>query len=255
MKNLSGGEQKRLAVAVELITNPAVMLLDEPTSGLDSVASAQIVSHLKSLAMGGRTIVCTIHQPASSLFQLFDDVFLLVGGRCLYSGTVEAMIPKLESAGFSCPEYYNPADFAIEVLTSHNEDAKETLIRQTTEEMRHLFESGPSSPTQTRPGVSVNRYQVPFWYQFLVLLKRSAISTARDEFFLKIRVGLCVALGLVFGVVHYDIGNDATKVIANAGCFFQLFAFVYFSNSIAVINCKLSSSGSQYFNTIKLSHF
>ena len=181
MKNLSGGEQKRLSVAVELITNPAVMLLDEPTSGLDSVASTQIISHLKTLAMGGRTIICTIHQPASSLFQLFDDVYLLVKGRCLYFGSIDAMVPALKSGGFHCPEYYNPADFAIEVLTSDAEESKEAMIARTQSEMRDLFEGGPSSPTITRPDVVVRRYQVPFWYQFLVLLKRSAISTAKDE--------------------------------------------------------------------------
>ncbi|XP_058815966.1 ATP-binding cassette sub-family G member 4-like [Topomyia yanbarensis] len=236
VKNLSGGEQNRLSVAVELITNPAVMLLDEPTSGLDSVASMQLISHLKSLAMAGRTIVCTIHQPASSLFQLFDDVFLLVKGRCLYSGSVEGMIPKLDSAGFRCPEYYNPADFAIEVLTSDNEAAREAMIAQTVTEMRLLFDGVPASPTLDRGNVVVKRYQTPFWYQFLVLLKRCAISSARDEFFLKIRLGLYFALGVVYGIVHYNVGNDATKVVANVGCFFQLFAIVYFANATAVIN-------------------
>ncbi|XP_055544643.1 ATP-binding cassette sub-family G member 4-like [Wyeomyia smithii] len=236
VKNLSGGEQKRLSVAVELIKNPAVMLLDEPTSGLDSVASMHLVSHLKSLAMGGRTIVCTIHQPASNLFQLFDDVYLLVKGRCLYSGSVEGMVPKLDSAGFSCPEYYNPADFAIEVLTSDRFEAKEALIAQTTEELRQLFDGGPSSPTLDRGNVIVKRYQTPFWYQFLVLFKRSAISSTRDDFLLKIRLGLYAALGLVYGIVHYNVGNDASKVIANVGCFFQLIAIVYFSNATAVIN-------------------
>ncbi|XP_038107380.1 ATP-binding cassette sub-family G member 4 [Culex quinquefasciatus] len=236
VKNISGGEQKRLSVAVELITNPAVMLLDEPTSGLDSASSMQLVSHLKSLAMGGRTIVCTIHQPASSLFQLFDDVFLLVKGRCLYSGPVEGMIGTLEEGGFRCPEYYNPADFAIEVLLDADVEAKEAMIAKTSAEMRELFEAGPSSPSLQRGDGMVRRYQVPFWYQFLVLLKRSAISSTKDEFYFRIRFGFYIAIGLVFGVVHYNIGNDASKVIANIGCFFQLFNFVYFVNSIAVIN-------------------
>lgn len=236
VKNISGGEQKRLSVAVELITNPAVMLLDEPTSGLDSSSSMQLISHLKSLAMGGRTIVCTIHQPASNLFQLFDDVFLLVRGRCLYSGPVEGMTGTLEEGGFRCPEYYNPADFAIEVLLDEDRDAKEALIARTAAEMRELLEAGPSSPSLQRGNGVVRRYQVPFWYQFLVLLKRSAISSIKDEFYLRIRLGFYVALGLFFGVVHYDIGNDAAKVIANIGCFFQLFNFIYFANSIAVIN-------------------
>lgn len=80
-------------------------------SGLDSSSSVQVVSHLKALSRGGRTIVCVIHQPSSRLFEMFDDIYLLVDGQCLYNGTVDDMVPVLENAGFKCPKYYNRADF------------------------------------------------------------------------------------------------------------------------------------------------
>ncbi|XP_050101000.1 ATP-binding cassette sub-family G member 4-like [Anopheles aquasalis] len=242
VRNLSGGEQRRLAVAVELIQNPPIMLLDEPTSGLDSVSSAQVITHLKSLAMSGRTIVCTIHQPASSLFQLFDDVYLLRQGRCLYSGPVDHMLERFAQVGLTCPEYYNPADFALEAIASDHSVAHRTLCHMVDEEMRQINAAAPSSPTtlsaqqHANRGGRVRRYQTAFYYQLYTLIKRSVLASLRDEFFLQMRLGLHLALGLVFGVVHYDVGSDAMKVFANIGCFFQLFALVYFSNAVAVVN-------------------
>uniref|UniRef100_A0A182M564 ABC transporter domain-containing protein n=1 Tax=Anopheles culicifacies TaxID=139723 RepID=A0A182M564_9DIPT len=240
VRNLSGGEQRRLAVAVELITNPPIMLLDEPTSGLDSVSSTQVISHLKSLAMSGRTIVCTIHQPASSLFQLFDDVYLLRQGRCLYTGPVDNMLARFARVGLRCPEYYNPADFALESISANQPEAHRLLCQLVDEEMREINAGAPSSPTtlaaQLAPGKSMARYQTACYYQLYTLLKRSVLSSARDEFFLKIRLGMHLALGLVFGAVHYDAGSEAAKVLANVGCFFQLFAFVYFTNAVSVVN-------------------
>lgn len=57
-----------------------ILLLDEPTSGLDSYTASRLVSTLADMAHQGRTIVCTIHQPRSDIFQMFDDVVLLSKG-------------------------------------------------------------------------------------------------------------------------------------------------------------------------------
>lgn len=109
--NLSGGERKRLSIAIELVTNPPVMFFDEPTSGLDSVSSLQIINYLKRLALDGRIIVCVIHQPSSKLMELFDDVIVMSRGNVVYSGPKVDMIPTFEEASFVFPKYYNPADF------------------------------------------------------------------------------------------------------------------------------------------------
>ena len=80
-------------------------------SGLDSLSALQVISHLKSLAESGRTVVCSIHQPSSKLFEIFDDVFLIKEGQCLYNGPVSDLTHILREAGFQCPSFYNRADF------------------------------------------------------------------------------------------------------------------------------------------------
>ena len=86
IKGVSGGERKRTSIGVELITDPCLIFLDEPTTGLDSTTALQVVLLLKDLAKKGKTVISTIHQPSSELFNEFDRLMLLVDGRCIFHG-------------------------------------------------------------------------------------------------------------------------------------------------------------------------
>lgn len=83
-KTISGGERKRTAIGVELITDPSLILLDEPTSGLDSFKALQIVKLLDRQAKKGKTVISTIHQPSSEAFATFDRLILMMDGYVMY---------------------------------------------------------------------------------------------------------------------------------------------------------------------------
>jgi len=75
INGLSLEQRKRLTVAVELVSNPSVILMDEPTTGLDARSAAIVMRAVKNISETGRTVVCTIHQPSTEIFEAFDEVF------------------------------------------------------------------------------------------------------------------------------------------------------------------------------------
>lgn len=78
---------KRLSFAAEVLTNPSLMFCDEPTSGLDSFMALNVVQVLKRLAQSGKTVVCTIHQPSSELYTMFDKLLLMAEGKVAFLGS------------------------------------------------------------------------------------------------------------------------------------------------------------------------
>lgn len=90
-KGISGGERKRVCVGMQLLNRPQLLFLDEPTSGLDSVTALDLLQTFHGLAHGRSqekavTIVCSIHQPQSKIFNLFDSLILLKAGNIIYQG-------------------------------------------------------------------------------------------------------------------------------------------------------------------------
>nr|XP_016944917.1 ATP-binding cassette sub-family G member 4 isoform X1 [Drosophila suzukii] len=348
--NLSGGQRKRLSIALELVNNPPVMFFDEPTSGLDSSTCFQLISLLRSLARGGRTIVCTIHQPSARLFEKFDHLYLLAQGQCVYEGRVRGLVPYLSSLGYECPSYHNPADYVLEVASGEYGDAVPKLVEAVKSgackkyshkdygltlaqkmgnndiikgngsgaentaatltlenEKPPLEDRGQMEPSilvgdpaeELKPPKTLETQQsqnsdcsvvnmpttavddscsfssskgthnavgsgsggavvgcmtslldshesvvtlpnktgfpTSGWTQFWILLKRSFRTILRDKMLTHMRLFSHVIVGAIIGMIYYDVGNEASKIMSNAGCIFFVSLFTTFTAMMPTI--------------------
>lgn len=103
-----------------------LLLADEVTSGLDSHAAASIMDILLQMTKQGATVLTTIHQPSSQIYQKFDQLLLLSKGKCVYFGPASEAVDYFASCGFNSPPEYNPADYFLEIVA--NKENHQTLI-------------------------------------------------------------------------------------------------------------------------------
>jgi len=231
---LSGGQRKRLSIALELISNPLVMFLDEPTTGLDSSSCSQCINLLHLLAQQGRNIVCTIHQPSAALFQTFDQVYVLSSGRCLYQGSTKNMVKFFDDLGAPCPMYHNPADYVMEIACEeYGKDIVEQMVRK--------MDNGRSlvyfNNAEQLPPLSVLKDRVSYefmddeedglevtsqWNQLRVLLRRGWIKMKRDETLTYMRFIVNILVGIMLGTLFWQAGQNASRTLDNYNLLFSI---------------------------------
>lgn len=114
---VSGGERKRCAVGMELVTDPAVIVLDEPTSGLDSFSALNLMHTLQSVAASGRAVVMSLHQPSPVLFNMLDRAMLLASGRLIFSGSPGQAADTFAWYGMPCPYGVSIAEHMLHVVS------------------------------------------------------------------------------------------------------------------------------------------
>ncbi|KAM9981256.1 hypothetical protein ACTFIY_003555 [Dictyostelium cf. discoideum] len=117
---LSLSQRKRVNMGIELASDPQLLFLDEPTSGLDSSAALKVMNLIKKIASSGRSIICTIHQPSTTIFKKFDHLLLLKrGGETVYFGPTgtnsKIVLNYFAERGLICDPFKNPADFILDV--------------------------------------------------------------------------------------------------------------------------------------------
>mmetsp|Transcript_42117 Transcript_42117/g.112336 ORF Transcript_42117/g.112336 Transcript_42117/m.112336 type:complete len:674 (-) Transcript_42117:257-2278(-) len=235
IKGISGGERKRLSTASEFISRPPVIFLDEPTSGLDSYMAREVVELLQKLAAKGHTIVATIHQPASDVFDMFSDLCLLAtdgsGGRTAYMGSRSGAPAYFDGLGQSIPAYYNPADFyirclAVKIGNAAVRDASKKELKticdkfseyQTNEKLTVTDGEDKSSevaaPPPTEMSARPEPYQASQWTQLSQLVIRARVAAIRDPVLTKARAGQTFFLSIVIGSMYaYSIDNSDTLV-------------------------------------------
>ncbi len=118
VRGVSGGERKRVSVAVELVVRPSLLLLDEPTSGLDATTAQSLVATLKDLAALGHSVAVAIHQPRTTIYNMFDHLLLLSKGNVIFDGAPSAARAYLEScpAVGRLPSETGIADWLMDVV-------------------------------------------------------------------------------------------------------------------------------------------
>eukprot|EP00798_Chlamydomonas_sp_ICE-L_P023416 gene23416-30690_t len=226
-KGISGGERKRVCIAMELITHPQLLFLDEPTSGLDSVSAKSICTTLQKMGAAGEcTVVCTIHQPQAKIFRLFHNLLLLKRGRIMYQGPAAEAVAHFEKLGHTCPPHENPADHLMDILTPMQQEADKPIIdlhqrRAASLEIGNKFHSAylESAPIidlhqgAVRPLYMV-REVIPWHHQFMVLLRRSMKEQWRKRGILLTSLLQTVVIAVLIGTTYFKIGtsqNSLTK--------------------------------------------
>lgn len=244
---LSGGQKKRLSIALELVNNPPVMFLDEPTTGLDSLSSLQCISMLKALARGGRTIVCTIHQPSATIYEMFDHVYVMAEGHCIYKGSSKNTLPYLSTIGLSCPEYHNPADYLLEVANGEYGNFTDHLAKTANDlnwrsvcalprlEIQEELTTNENEYKPVEKTMAVTYISPTEWTKFLVLLNRSFLQLYRDWTVTHLKLILHTIIGTSIGLFYFNIGNDASKTIANFGYLLVTCAYLCYTSIMPAV--------------------
>ncbi|CAI9106280.1 OLC1v1005402C3 [Oldenlandia corymbosa var. corymbosa] len=249
LRGISGGERKRLSIALEFLTRPRLLFLDEPTSGLDSASAFFVVQALKNVSRDGRTVISSIHQPSSEVFALFDDLCLLSGGEMVYFGEAKTAIKFFAEAGFPCPSRRNPSDHFLRCINSDFDVVTATLrgsqrLRETdklsdpfsnlstTDIKAMLIQkyscSEYASKTRSRiqeianlQGVETDRIkgsQAGWWKQLFTLTQRSFVNMCRDVGYYWSRIGIYIVVAICVGTLFYDVGTSYTAILARGAC-------------------------------------
>ncbi|KAK0504329.1 P-loop containing nucleoside triphosphate hydrolase protein [Armillaria luteobubalina] len=243
LKGISGGEKRRVSIAIQVLTEPQV--LDEPTSGLDAFTAASIMDVLRQLAEEGRTIITTLHQSSSELFKHFGNVLLLTkGGRVAYSGPACDMLDYMASVGFKCPSTINPADFALDVVSVDLREAEqEELSRAKVDRLVEAFrEQAPQVKDRKKTSglpLDLKKYEKkmsPLTTSLPILLKRGYLAFIRQTTVPEARFGNVLGLGIVSSLFFSPLGHNYISIQNRVGCIQEILPlyFVGMLQNIAV---------------------
>ncbi|XP_074659151.1 protein white-like isoform X2 [Tubulanus polymorphus] len=258
-KGISGGEMKRLSFASEVLTNPPLMYCDEPTSGLDSFMAQNVIQTLKNLTAKGKTIMCTIHQPSSEVFEMFDRLLLMAEGRVVYLGPAAKASGYFKKNGFVCPMNYNPADYYVHTLAIvpgreeecrkkvdkfFNDYETSDLFNEVMDDIENVTNAATTEgdfliEDEEEAFSDRSRYKASFWWQFYAVFWRSWVGTYRDVYVFNTRLIQTIVISLVVGLLFMSEGGSSLNEVAILninGALFYMAIFSTFRNLMGVIS-------------------
>ncbi|KAI9240579.1 MAG: hypothetical protein BYD32DRAFT_391687 [Podila humilis] len=239
-RGISGGEKRRVSIALELITRPPILILDEPTSGLDSHSAHMVAEQLCKLAQSKTTtVILTIHQPRSDIFYMFDQTLVVSKGETLYFGRTNAAAEYFNRRGLVCPASYNIADYLLDIAMD-----QELITQSSTESRGQSYETavpieGEGSSTTSLPEDASTlkkqkTYPISFLTQLRVIMKRSFQTLIRDKTLLVLHLVVSVVLGVFIGGLYFDVPMDLAGFQNRAGSLFFMMALLGFSSISAL---------------------
>jgi len=245
LRGLSGGQQRRLSVALEALTAPSNLFLDEPTSGLDSNSALHLVKFLKQYVRDGpgRRVILTIHQPSSFIWEQIDNVVLLSEGRLIYQGNRSLMEPFFEANGAPTPPNYNPIDHYVDLVnldfTMENEEKKmkpdewavafkEWKANQPTGDTGSHGQHSPRGDDTIHRGSSSSA--------IMELVRRYFKNLLLNPGILGTRLAMYIMLSLLVGLLFWNLGalTTFTSIQSRTAVLFYCVAFFIFM-SVAVL--------------------
>lgn len=140
VSQLSGGQRKRVSIAVELVTKPSIIFLDEPTSGLDPGTEEKIMKLFRQIAESGRTVILTTH--AMENVKLFDKVVVLMRGRLVFYGPPQDALKHLGATNFK--DLFDKLEEPVNAgVRQHGEHVRRELTDRTADEWKAKYAATP----------------------------------------------------------------------------------------------------------------
>ncbi|KAG8903628.1 hypothetical protein FRB99_002933 [Tulasnella sp. 403] len=249
LKGISGGEKRRLSLAVEMISDPAVLVVDEPTSGLDALTAHNVMLALKAIAASGRTVIASIHQPRSDIWHSgIDNVILLAkGGRTALSCPKSEVGPICASFGYPLPEMVNPADWILDMISIDSRGNREEASRARVmgivaawqEHEAKMQLEQPASDDNDTPNEAVlgGDGKAPMVVALPVILERMAKNLWRQQPVFWMRLYQTPLLGCIMLLIYQRLRYGPTGGQDRLGYVLEIIsplAFVGVLNNIAV---------------------
>lgn len=242
-RGVSGGERKRVSVAVELVARPSVLLLDEPTSGLDATTAFSLVSTLKDLCSnGGHSIAVVIHQPRTTIYNLFDNLLLLSKGHMVYNGPPDKARIYLEEATLNpLPPETGIADWIMDILIEDEAKGGSAVLSRVWEQNKNHFIIGSEASAASNPLYSLEklqeapRFETSFFTQFQLLAQRT-MKQQRGERLTSTAATLQLAYLFFTVIFWWRIPDDTERIFERTSLVF----FLIIAQAMGVVNSAVT---------------